>query len=243
MSEQVILFQYGGRGRLPSLSPPCLKVDLALKILGVPHRVVDLHSPGAVKRHSPTGRVPAIEFRGEMTAESILVMDRLQEFFPDGCLWARDAASRARDRAWDCFATDTLYWLGFYQRWLVPSVRDGMLDGFLGQGFSLKKAGMRLFARTVLRRRARGQGVGLRSPEDVRDAYLRGLSMIEDALEGGPFLHGAQAPGRGDVAIAGHVAQLTFARGMRPIEALMAERRPLFDHVAAVFEAAGLEAP
>jgi len=67
--------------------------------------------------------------------------------------------------------------------------------------------------------------------------------MIEDGLEGGPFLHGRKTPGRGDVAIAGHLAQLTFARDMPPIQALMDSRRPLFDHVAAVFEAAGLEAP
>lgn len=243
MNDEVVLYQYGGRGKLPSLSPPCLKVDLALKILGVPHRVVDLSSPGAVKRHSPTGRVPVIEFQGRKTAESILVMDRLQELFPDGRLWAKDAAGRARDRVWDCFATDTLYWLGFYQRWLVPTTREGMLNGFLGEGFSLKKLGMNVYARTVLARRARGQGVGLRPAGEVRDAYLRSLDMIEDGLEGGPFLHGSELPGRGDVAIAGHVAQLTFARGLPAIQALMSTRTAIFDHVAAVFGAAGLEAP
>ena len=35
-SEEIVLYQYGGMGKLPSLSPPCLKVDLALRILGRP---------------------------------------------------------------------------------------------------------------------------------------------------------------------------------------------------------------
>jgi glutathione S-transferase len=243
VSDELVLYQYGGRGKLPSLSPPCLKVDLALKILGVPHRVVDLDSPGAVKRHSPTGRVPALEYQGKKIAESILVMDRLEELFPDGRLWASGAAGRARDRVWDCFATDTLYWLGFYQRWLVPTIREGMLNRFLGEGFSLKKLGMRLYAKTVLRKRAVGQGVGLRPAREVRDAYLRSLDTIQDGLEGGPFLGGRKEPGRGDVAVAAHVAQLTFARHLPPILALIKERGDLFEHLGAVFEAAGLEAP
>jgi len=243
VSEEVVLYQYGGMGKLPSLSPPCLKVDLALKILGAPHRVVNLSSPGEVKKHSPTQRVPAIDYKGTKTAESILVLDRLQELFPDGALWASEPGTRAQDRVWDCFVTDTLYWLGFYLRWLVPEARETALDGFLGSGFSLKKFGMRLYAKTVLAKRARGQGVGLRPAEEVRDAYLRGLDMIVDGLEGGPFLGGRSRPGRGDVSVAAHLAQLTFRREQPPVQALLEGRGALVDHVAAVFEAAGLDAP
>lgn len=243
MDEELVLYQYGGMGRLPSLSPPCLKVDLALRVLGVPHRVVDLDSPGAVKRHSPTGRVPAIEHRGERLAESIAILDRLQELFPDGPLWEEDEAARARGRVWDCFVTDTLYWLGFYQRWLVPATRETLLDTFLGPGFSLEKIGMRLYAKTALRRRAEGQGVGLRPPEEVREAYHRALDTIGEGLEGGPFLGGRSRPGRGDVAAAGHLAQLTFAKDLPPVAKALESRPQVLELVEATFEAAGLPAP
>ena len=178
-SEEIVLYQYGGMGKLLSLSPPCLKVDLALRILGLPHRVVNLGSPGEVAGKSPTKRVPAIELDGELTAESIRIMDRLQELHPEGALWRSTPADRARDRAWDCFVTDTLYWLGFYQRWLVPKIREHLLDTFLGEGFSPKKVVMRFYAKTALRRRARGQGVGMRpQAEETRWPY-RAPSQVE----------------------------------------------------------------
>ena len=83
MSDEIVLYQYGGMGPLPSLSPPCLKVFLALRLIGAPHRVENLGSPREVACTSPTKRVPAIEYRGERVAESIRVMDRLEELFID----------------------------------------------------------------------------------------------------------------------------------------------------------------
>ena len=241
MSEEIVLYQYGGMGALPSLSPPCLKVGLALRLLGVPHRVVDLGSPRAVRRHSPSGRVPAIEYRGERLAESVAIMDRLQELFPAAALWQGDRATEGR--LWDCFVTDTLYWLGFAQRWLVPATRDRLLGAFLGEGFSFRKLGMRVYAGTVLRRRAHAQGVGLRPLGEVREAYLRGLDMIVAGLEGGSFLSRGTAPGRADVAAVGHLAQLTFARNLPPVGKLLAGRPELERLVGAVFERARLDAP
>ena len=243
MSDEFVLYQYGGKNRLPSLSPPCLKIELALKVLGLPHRVVNLGSPGQVKANSPTQRVPALEHRGERLSDSVAIMDRLQELTPEGPLWEEDEAARARGRLWDCFVTDSLYWLGYYQRWLVPATRDALLDDFLGPGFSIKKLGMRFYARTVLRRRAEGQSVGMRPPGEVREAYHRALDMLVAGLEGGPFLGGRTKPGRGDVSAAGHLAQLTHARELPPVARALESRPAIPQLVQAVFEAAGLPAP
>ena len=57
----LILYQYGGGDGVLSLSPPCMKVQLAMRLLDLPHEVVDVRTPNQVKRVSRTGRLPAIE--------------------------------------------------------------------------------------------------------------------------------------------------------------------------------------
>jgi glutathione S-transferase len=241
--SEIVLYQYGGAGGVPSFSPPCLKVNLALRRLGVAHRVVDLASPMAVKRRSPTGRVPVISVDGETIADSVFILDRLSLKHPDASLWPKDAAQRAIDRLWDCFATDTLYWQGFYLRWLVPETRKRVLDATMGAGFSLKKALMGPLAAWLLRGRARGQGIGGRSQKDVEESYRTSLGMIDVGLGTGPFLQSRSEPGRGDLAVAAHVAQFAVGRSEATLARLREGHPRLLAHVAASFEACGLPPP
>ncbi len=241
--SDIILYQYPGSGRVPSGSPPCVKVGLGLKRLGLPHRVVDLASPAQVSRHSPSGRVPAIVVDGKTISDSVFILDRLQEMHPDATLWPKSEGERATDRLWDCFATDTLYWQGFYLRWLVPENRKRVLDTMFGSGFSMKKLMIGTMAPLQLKRRAMGQGIGGRTLADVQASFTASLDMIEVGLGNGPFLQGRGEPGRGDLAVAAHLAQVTLGRDDPRMAALMAARPRLFAHVAATFEACGLPAP
>jgi glutathione S-transferase len=240
---EVILYQYGGTPAVPSFSPPCLKVYLALRRLGLPHRVVDLTTPLHVRRLSPTGRVPVISVDGEIIADSVFILDRLEELHPEAALWPDDAGQRVADRLWDCFATDTLYWQGFYLRWLVPENRKKVLDAAFGSDFSFKKLAVDKLGRWELGKRARGQGIGGRSRGDVEASFRSSMAMIERGMGTGPFLQSRTMPGRGDLAVAAHLAQLTLRRE-EPGEARMIAMHPLaLAQVAATFEACGLPAP
>jgi glutathione S-transferase len=235
-SSEIVLYQYGGQGALSSLSPPCMKIDMALRRLGVPHRVVTI---GAlqVRRHSPSGRVPAVEMDGRVVVESCAILDALERRHPDADLWPGDRAQHAVDRLWDHFVTDTLYWSGAVQRYLVPENRPAAWDLFFGKGFSLRRLLMGPLIVREMRRRARAQGTALRPASDVRDAYGGGLAMIDEALAGHRFLQGRDVPGRGDLAVASHVAQLVVAKEMPGIGALLARFPRLQPHAARVFEA------
>lgn len=241
--EDIVLYQYPGAGNVPSFSPPCLKVYLALRHLGLPHRVVDLMSPLQVSMKSPTGRVPAIVMGDATIADSVFILDRLAEAHPDAALWPADAAERTVDRLWDCFATDTLYWQGFYLRWLVPENKKRVLDASLGAGFSIRKAMTAVIGGSMLRRRAKGQGIGGRSQQDVEASFATSLRMIETGLGTGPFLQSRSRPGRGDLAIAAHLAQFSVGRSNATMDRVRAEMPRLFEHVAATFQACGLPAP
>jgi glutathione S-transferase len=185
--------------------------------------------------------VPAVELDGARIADSVFILDRLEARHPQAPLWPANAAERSVDRLWDCFATDTLYWQGLYLRWLVPETRKRVLDARFGPGFSFQKFIMTTLAPRLLRARARGQGIGGRAREDVETSFATSLDMIVAGLGTGPFLQSRSEPGRGDLAIAAHLAQFAVGRPDDEIARLPAVVLRLLDHCDATFRTCGLE--
>src|SRR5205085_11813741 len=77
---------------------------LALKLANVPYEevVVPLDMPdtaGHIRKYSPSGRVPAL-IDGDVTVwDSLAIGECLHEKVPDGRLWPKDSAQRARARS------------------------------------------------------------------------------------------------------------------------------------------------
>ena len=71
----------------------------------------------------------------------------------------------------------------------------------------------------------------------------RAFATVAAGLEGGPFLAGRQAPGRGDLACVALLAQVGFRRTMPAIETRLREHTALPGYVVAVYEACGAAAP
>jgi len=243
MSDEIVLLQYPGAGGVPSLSPPCLKVHLALRVMGVEHRLENAATPFEVSRRSPTRRVPAIQLDGEWIGESTAVLDAVERRFPDRALTPADPVGRAHDRLWEHFVTDTLYWIGFYHRWMIPANTRRVLDATFGAGFSLRRLAARLVLVPMLKRRARGQGIAGLPRDQAARAFVRALDTARDGIAGGPFLEGRDRPGRGDCALAAFLVQTAYGGSLPKGFALVKERPDLFAHVARVFEAASLPVP
>jgi len=216
---------------------------MALRRLRLEHRVVNLRTVFQVRRVSSTGRVPVFQVGEERIVDSMAILDFLQERDADGVLFPSYPAERARDRLWDHFATDSLYWMGVYLRWMVPGHRKRLLEAMFGTGFSPRKLLVRLVFAPMMMRRARGQGTGKRSRAGVERALTRSLEMIEAGLEGGPYLGGRETPGRGDLAVASYLAQVGW-RGALPGPLKQVQRSTaLVEHVGRTFRSCGLERP
>jgi glutathione S-transferase len=81
-----------------------LRAWLVLKQCGVafdeevvPLREADTQT--AIRRHSPSGKLPALEVGELVICESIAIAEYLAEKFPDAKLWPADRATRATARA------------------------------------------------------------------------------------------------------------------------------------------------
>lgn len=241
--EPLVLYQYPGGSGLPSLSPSCLKVSMALGRLRLPHRVVNLRTVFHARRVSPTGRLPVLEIGGERIVDSMAILDSLEARDADAVLFPRDRTERARDRLWDHFATDSLYWTGVYLRWVVPSHRRQLLEAMFGKGFSPRKLLVGLVFAPMMVRRAKGQGIGKRSRDEVEGALKRSLETIGSGLEAGPYLGGRQTPGRGDLAVASHLAQVGWRGALPgPLEEVRSNAA-LVEYVGRTFQACGMEKP
>src|SRR5271156_6464717 len=81
-----------------------LRAWLVLKQCGVPfdEEVVPLREAGtrtAIRRHSPSGKLPALKLGELVICESIAIAEYLAERFPDAKLWPADRTARATARA------------------------------------------------------------------------------------------------------------------------------------------------
>jgi len=81
--------------------PYCARVRIVLADKGVAHEVVaiDLRNrPAWIYELNPTGRVPVLEEDAFVLPESAVIMEYLEERYPDPPLLPRDAAGRAHAR-------------------------------------------------------------------------------------------------------------------------------------------------
>lgn len=240
---EIKLYQYPGGSGLASLSPPCLKIQLALGRIGLPFETIDLQTPYDVKKISSTGRVPVIEIDGKRTVESTAVLDALEPFDTAHRLFPKDPQERNTDRLWDYFGTDSLYWCGVYLRWKLPENKERMLAAFFGRKWSIRKAVASRILIPMLHKRLDGQGLGHRTRDEVETAFKKALDTIETGLEGGTFLGNRPAPGRGDLAVATLLAQAGWRETLPDVLAEIRRRPPLVAMVQATFEACGAEKP
>lgn len=239
----MILYQYPGADGLSSISPPCMKVEMALKRLEVEYRVENLVSPSRARRVSVTGRLPVLELDGERIPDSIVILDRLERKFPTASLWPSDPVRRLQDRLWDHFGTDSMYWLGFYLRWVHPEFAPASRQALFGRLPWIARAALRVRFLPRQRKRAMLHGVGGKSPAMIRAEMERGFEMLVAGLQGGPFLQARATPGRGDLACVALLAQAGFRRTLTETMEQIRSRPALTDYVRGVLESCRMRVP
>jgi glutathione S-transferase len=84
--------------------PYCARVRIALVEKGVGYETheIDLSDrPAWLYAKNPSGRVPVLEEDGGLVLpESVVIMEYLEERFPEPALWPADPAERALGRLW-----------------------------------------------------------------------------------------------------------------------------------------------
>ncbi len=119
--NNTVLHQY-------EISPFCAKVRRVLQLKGLDYQVHNIGALGSqlgeVKRLSPQGKLPVLEFGGERLADSSLIVRELERRFPAVVpLIPDDEQQRAQVHLWEDWADESLYFLEVYLRFAVKENR------------------------------------------------------------------------------------------------------------------------
>lgn len=180
----VVLYQFPPVAGLPSFSPFCWKVQMALNARAVPHRIENILF---ARRRNPHGKLPYVVWDGEGLEDSSAIARAIDERATGGPrLVPSDAPLAAEAHVLEDWADESLYFIGIYYQWRD---REGAAE--VPRAFYripvVGRVAYPLFDR-VIQRQLRGQGIARKPPEHVAADLERHLDAIESLLEGREFL-------------------------------------------------------
>ena len=204
------LYKFVPAWGLPDVSPFCIKLEMYLKMAGVPYET-RLGDP----RKAPKGKLPYIEHAGTTLADSSHVIDYLKKTLGDPLDAHLTAKERATATAYKSLLEEHLYFVVAYQRWTedagwatyLPTMRGVLktagaparLTGFIA-------GRIRSAAKTAIY----AQGMGRHTSAEV-DAIGKGLvTSIADTMGDGPFFLG-EKPSSIDATLYGFLLALMDA--------------------------------
>ncbi|KAB2575300.1 Glutathione s-transferase [Lasiodiplodia theobromae] len=110
------------------------RVWLVLEEKRIPYQYIEVnpyHKPDSLLKLNPRGLVPTLEYDGKPLYESTVVVDFLEEAYPDHGsvpLYPKDPYEKARQRIWIDYVTSRI--IPAYHRFLQFQIEEGGREGF-----------------------------------------------------------------------------------------------------------------
>lgn len=195
----ITLYHFGSFQSLPDPSPFCLKVDVYLRMTGIPFTC----SSGAHNlRRAPKGKLPFIEDNGKIIADSAIILDYLKQTYGDKLDAHLTAEQKAVSHAVIKMLDENLYWCMPHSRWIDGNVWPGVCEEiFGGLPIPLKQIISRR-ARNQVRKALLSQGTGRHSDHERLEIARRDLDALSGLLGGKTYFFGDQPSALDAVAYA-----------------------------------------
>ena len=181
------LHQFAPAFGLPNASPFCMKLEVYLRLAGLPYEAVNI---GDVMK-APKRKLPYIEDGAKVVADSGIIIDYLKSAYGDPLDGALSAEERAVALAFQRLMEEHLYWAAVHTRWVPAEAWRLTRDAFFG-GLSLP---LRWIVPHVGRRgllvQLRGHGMGRHGAREIHALGCHDISAIADFLGHKPFMLGA----------------------------------------------------
>jgi glutathione S-transferase len=184
----ITLHQFPPALGLPNASPFCLKLELYLRMAGLPYRnayTLELHK-------APKGKLPWIDDDGTAVADSGLIIDYLKRKYGDPLDAGLNPEQRALALAITRLIEEHLYWAVLYDRWITPQGWAMTRPAFFGTLPRPLRAIVPLVARRGIRAELQGHGMGRHAPEQIHALGVADVDALAVLLDGQEFVLGAQ---------------------------------------------------
>ncbi|MFT7128715.1 MAG: glutathione S-transferase [Gammaproteobacteria bacterium] len=171
---------------LRNASPFCLKVEMALRYLDIDFEIKEISDP----RKAPKGKLPYIDFSGEIVADSEIIF-RFLDRFTQGQLYRNlSPEQHALGTAFSRLVEDHLYWLVVASRWLDDAWFPHVSQGFFGDMPIPLRWIVPIVARKQVRKTFDLHGLGAHSLEEQKTFARSDLKAISDEIGDKLYLFG-----------------------------------------------------
>lgn len=212
-----------GHGELVSISPFCLKTDAYLRMRGLPYENVYADS-----RRAPKKKLPSIDDEGERLADSQLIIEHLEQKYPNPLDDGLDVATKARHHLLRRTIEEGLYFCALYLRWIDSELSPAF--------FALIKPKLPALApliipliRRQLRRDLWGQGTARHGRDEIIAMARADIDATAAALGDAPYFGGRQ-PRTIDATTFGFIANALMLDIPSPIADRAREHQTLVDY-------------
>ena len=194
-------------------SPFCIKLEVLLKMSGLPYTVRIEGNPA----NGPTGKIPYIEDKGQFLGDSGRIQHYLEQHYGIDFNAGLGPRERAEGVAFTRLADEHLYWAMVYSRWLEDEHWNVIKPIFFGDlPFPLRVIVPRV-ARKRLRAALHGHGLGRHDRDTVYALGAEDLKAIADFLGKRDFAFGAE-PKAVDAALYGQLSAIIDAPFDTPLQ-------------------------
>lgn len=220
-----------------NVSPFCLKVEMALTHLGLPHEIVEESDP----RKAPKGKLPVLIDGSHTIADSELILEHLNDKTQGKLFAGLSATDNATGLALTRLAEEHLYWLMVASRWIDDDWWPNVVDGFFGFVPGLFRGLASNSARKEVRKTLHLHGIGRHTQAEQDGFARRDFQAIADAVGEGPFLFGDTVSVH-DFAVASVLTGMIENKPATTMTRMINEYPALIDYAERVQETVGVYA-
>lgn len=186
----ITLYSFGPAFGLPDPSPFVTKVEMLLKLAGLPYRT----DTGGFRK-APKGKLPYIDDDGAVVADSTFIRFHIERKY--GFDFDAGLGPEQKAIAWavEKMCEDHLYWAVVRDRW----IDDENFAKGPARFFDKVPAPVRPLVKAMIRRQVRSalraQGLGRHALEESAELARRDIDALAGVLGGKPYLMGERPCG------------------------------------------------
>ncbi|MCX7175189.1 MAG: glutathione S-transferase family protein [Proteobacteria bacterium] len=213
----ITLNQFPPAFNLPNASPFCMKLELYLRMAGLPYSnryTLDLH-------RAPKGKFPWIADEETIVADSGLIIDYLKGKYGDPLDGTLNPLQRAQALVITRLFEDHLYWALLHDRWMAAPGWEKTRPAFFGSLPWPLRIIVPLIARRGVRAELQGHGMGRHTPEQIHALGVADIDALATLLGNQTYFLG-EHPTSTDAVAAAFLANILMVPFETPIKSATA---------------------
>lgn len=214
------LWQFPPAFGLMNPSPFCMKVEVFLRLAGLPYRC----NNGALPTRAPKGKLPVLRDGDVLVPDSQAIIAYLQQRYAERLPDALTAPETGVQHALRRMLEEHTYFGAVWQRWIDEAGWLAVKPTFFGALPPVLRSAVPALVRRKIRRDLLGQGIGRHKPGEIVDRLCEDVDAIAEILGAQAYFAGND-PGAIDACTYAFAANLLWAPFDTPVRA-HARRHP-----------------